>query len=110
MRQGKPAALSIAGASLTALALIFGAPASGAPVKIELPEEVAAFKAGPGVEAAQNNCLTCHSADYIITQPTGPKFGKDFWTAEVAKMIKVFGAPIADDDAKKIIDYLAATY
>jgi mono/diheme cytochrome c family protein len=110
MRYNKPAALFIAGASLTALALLLCAPASGAPVKIELPEEVAALKAGPGVEAAQNNCLTCHSADYINTQPRGPKFGKEFWTAEVTKMITVFGAPIADDDAKKIIDYLAATY
>jgi len=110
MRQGKPAALSIAGASLMALALLLGAPASGAPASIELPEEVATFKAGPGVEAAQNNCLGCHSADYINTQPTGPKFGKDFWTAEMTKMIKVFGAPVADDDARKIVDYLAATY
>jgi mono/diheme cytochrome c family protein len=110
MPHDKPAALSIAGASLMALALTLCAPASGAPVKIELPEEIAAFKAGPGVEAAQNNCFTCHSPDYINTQPTGPKFGKEFWTAEVTKMIKVFGAPIADDDAKKIIDYLAATY
>ncbi len=95
---------------LIAFALILGAPASGAPANIELPEEVAAFKAGPGVEAARNNCLACHSADYITTQPTGAKFGKEFWTAEVTKMIKVFGAPIVDDDAKAIIDYLAATH
>jgi hypothetical protein len=48
------------------------------------------------------------SADYINTQPDGPKFKKDFWQVEVTKMIKVYGAPI--DDAGKIVDYLAATY
>ena len=87
-----------------------GAPASGAPVRIELPEETAAFKRGPGVEAAGNNRLTCHSADYINTQPSGPRFGRDFWTAEVTKTSKVYGAPIAEDDAGKIVAYLAATY
>ncbi len=49
-------------------------------------------------------------ADYINTQPRGPKFKKDFWQAEVTKMIKVYGAPIDDADAAKIVDYLAATY
>jgi mono/diheme cytochrome c family protein len=109
MRQGRTAVLR-AVAALTALALASGAPASGAPAKIELPEEIAALKPGPGVETAENNCLACHSADYVNTQPTGAKFGREFWTAEVTKMIKVYGAPIADDDARKITDYLAATY
>ncbi len=80
------------------------------PVTYTLPEETAAFKPGPGVEAAQNNCTACHSADYIQTQPRGPKFKKDFWQAEVTKMIKVYGAPIDDADAAAIVDYLTATY
>jgi len=57
-----------------------------------------------------NNCTACHSVDYISTQPRGPKFKKDFWQAEVTKMIKVYGAPIDDADVPKIVDYLAATY
>jgi hypothetical protein len=32
------------------------------------------------------------------------------WTAEVTKMIKAFGAPIDDGDAKAIADYLAKNY
>ena len=56
----------------------------------------------------QNNCTACHSADYISTQPRGLK--KDFWQAEVTKMIKVYGAPVEDADVGKIVDYLAATY
>ena len=43
-------------------------------------------------------------------QPRGEKFKKDFWTAEVTKMIKVYGAPIEDADVGKIVDYLAANY
>jgi len=57
-----------------------------------------------------NNCTACHSADYIATQPRGPQFKEEFWRAEVNKMIKVYGAPIADADIAKIVEYLAATY
>ena len=73
-------------------------PANAAPVNYKLPEETAAFKPGPGLDVVQNNCTACHSADYIKTQPRGPKFKKDFWQAEVTKMIKVYGAPIDDAD------------
>ena len=75
-----------------------------------LPDETAALKPGPNLEVAQNNCTGCHSADYIQTQPRGPKFKKDFWQAEVTKMIKLYGAPIDEADVGKIVDYLAATY
>ena len=82
--------------------------AAPAPVSYKLPDETAAFKPGPNLEVVQNNCTACHSADYIRTQPRGPKFKKDFWQAEVTKMIKVYGAPIDDADVGKIVDYLAA--
>ena len=84
--------------------------ATAAPVNYTLPEETAAFKPGPNLDVVQNNCTACHSADYIKTQPQGEKFKKDFWTAEVTKMIKVYGAPIEDADVGKIVEYLAATY
>jgi mono/diheme cytochrome c family protein len=81
---------------------------NAAPVTYTLPDETAAFKPGPNLDVVQNNCTACHSADYINTQPRGLK--KDFWQAEVTKMIKVYGAPIEDADVGKIVDYLAATY
>ena len=84
--------------------------ANAAPVSYTLPEETAAFKPGPNLDVVQNNCTACHSADYINTQPRGPKFKKDFWQAEVTKMIKVYGAPIDEADVGKIVDYLSATY
>ena len=91
-----------------ALALAATSPALAKPLRYELPEDSAAFKPGNGVEAAQNNCAACHSADYINYQPA--KKGPAFWEAEVQKMIKVYGAPIDAKDAKAIADYLAATY
>ena len=85
-------------------------PVGAKPIAYDLPEETATLKPGPNVELAQGNCMGCHSVDYIITQPRGPQFKKDFWQAEVTKMIKVYGAPIDDSDAGKIVDYLTATY
>jgi hypothetical protein len=84
--------------------------ANAKPISYKLPDEVAEFKPGPNVEVTRNNCTACHSADYVQTQPRGPKFRKDFWQAEVTKMIKVYGAPIDETDAGKIVDYLTATY
>ena len=80
------------------------------PINYELPPETATLKAGDGMDVTQNNCSACHSVDYIQTQPRGPKFKKDFWQAEVTKMIKVYGAPIEDADVPKIVEYLAANY
>jgi sulfite dehydrogenase (cytochrome) subunit B len=89
----------------------YGIVAAGAkPVTYKLPDETAAFKPGPNLEVVQNNCTACHSADYVAIQPQGPKYKKDFWQAEVNKMIKIYGAQIDDADVGKIVDYLAATY
>ncbi len=84
--------------------------AIASPLAYELPPETAAFRPGPHLEVVVNNCSGCHSADYIATQPRGEKFKEDFWRAEVNKMIKVYGAPIADADIPQIVEYLAATY
>jgi sulfite dehydrogenase (cytochrome) subunit B len=92
-----------------AAGLVLGS-ANAAPISYTLPDETAAFKPGPNLEVVQNNCTACHSADYIQAQPRGPKFKKDFWQAEVTKMIKVYGAPIDEADVGKIVEYLAATY
>jgi sulfite dehydrogenase (cytochrome) subunit B len=90
------------------VSLVAAAPAALAePMVYQLPTETAELKPGPGVETAIV-CTTCHSADYISTQPPGK--GKAFWQAEVQKMIKAYKAPIGEDDAATIADYLAATY
>jgi mono/diheme cytochrome c family protein len=93
-----------------AIILSTAATTNAAPIAYALPEETAAFRPGPNLDVVKNNCTGCHSADYISTQPQGPKYKKDFWQAEVTKMIKVYGAPIDQADVGKIVDYLAATY
>lgn len=75
---------------------------------IVLPEETTQFIEAPGAEVARNNCLSCHSADYIATQP--PRKGQAFWAAEVNKMIKAYKAPIDPADAEIITKYLSETY
>jgi mono/diheme cytochrome c family protein len=90
-----------------ALAVAVGV-ATAEPLTYELPQETATLKPRAGGEVAQNNCLACHSVDYIAMQP--PKKGKAFWDAEVIKMIKTYRAPIDEADAKAISDYLAQTY
>ena len=94
--------------TLAATALIMVGTGYAKVLTYVLPEETAKLRPGPGMEAAQNNCLTCHSVDYVNTQP--PNRGKAFWEAEVTKMIKVYRAPINDSDAMAIADYLAKTY
>ncbi len=91
-------------------ALVFGmTSAEGAPPAYKAPEETATLTPGPNAKVAEEYCGVCHSYEYILTQPRGPAFGRDFWRAEVTKMIKVFGAPIQEADANAIVDYLAST-
>lgn len=85
-------------------------PSLAKPLTYVLPDDTAALRSAPhpGFEAAGNNCLSCHSVDYIGSQP--PKRGAAFWQAEVAKMVKVYHAPIDEADAKLISEYLAQAY
>ncbi|HSB20250.1 MAG TPA: hypothetical protein VLD85_09605 [Anaeromyxobacteraceae bacterium] len=66
------------------------------------------LKEGPGKDLVQGSCVMCHSLDYI---PMNSVFmDRKGWEASVAKMVKVMGAPIADEDVPKIVDYLAKHY
>jgi sulfite dehydrogenase (cytochrome) subunit B len=95
-------------AALATAVLIYAGVSCASPLTYTLPEETATLRPGPGMETAQNNCVTCHSLDYISTQP--PNRGKAFWQTEVTKMIEAYHAPIDDADAQTIVDYLAKTY
>jgi sulfite dehydrogenase (cytochrome) subunit B len=63
---------------------------------------------GPGLDKVEGNCGACHSLDYIPMN--SPFLDAAGWNAEVTKMIEAFGAPIADADAKAIVDYLTKNY
>ena len=75
-----------------------------------MPEETAALAPGPNLELVQGNCAACHSSEYISTQPRGLPDPRAFWSGEVVKMKKAYGAPIEDADVTKIVEYLVATY
>ena len=72
------------------------------------PRETSRLLDGPGVDRAQRYCLTCHSADYVITQPRG--MPEAFWAAEVAKMRTAYGAALPDDQVQAVVKYLTDTY
>ena len=76
-------------------------------VKITLPTETASLKIAPGSGAAIGQCLTCHSAEYITTQPP---LSLKAWTAEVTKMKEKYGAPIPGDQIGPLAGYLAVNY
>ena len=66
------------------------------------------LKPGPGLDAVTATCGVCHTPAYI--QMNSPFLSTDAWKAEVAKMRDAFGAPIDDDTANTIVNYLSATY
>ena len=96
--------------SLGALLLAMGTAgpaAAGETVSITLPQDHVTLPPGPGVEKAQTQCAFCHSLEYIGMQPRGAAAQ---WQGVVTKMIKIYGAPINETDAKVIAEYLAAHF
>jgi hypothetical protein len=71
-------------------------------------EKTIDLKKAPGVDKVEGHCAACHSLDYI--EMNSPFLNAAGWNAEVTKMIKAFGAPIGEADAKVIADYLAQNY
>jgi len=76
-------------------------------VKIALPLETGVFKAEPGATLANAQCLTCHSIEYVVTQPPMPR---PFWAASVKKMREKYGASIPEDQIEPLVSYLAKNF
>ena len=63
---------------------------------------------GEGRELFIARCTSCHSVDYVSMHA---RFGtRALWEMEVAKMRNAFKAPLSDDEARRIVDYLARAY
>ena len=73
-------------------------------VSVDFPDSGLMFE-GPGADVVNNNCLACHSAEMILTQPP---LSHAAWQAEVEKMRKTYKAPVDDKDVPAIVDYLAS--
>lgn len=80
----------------------FGARA-GAPGEAGVP-----LTDGPGRELAAGRCAICHSLEYIPSNAAA--MDRAGWQKSVQKMRERFGAPITDEEAATILDYLSATY
>ncbi|MDO5102561.1 MAG: c-type cytochrome [Lautropia sp.] len=105
-------ALSTVIRPLTAITLALGCLAAN-PVhalQVELPAETASYEGSdlPGFALAQRHCLTCHSAQYVSTQPGTMK--RAFWDATVKKMRETYHADIPEADLPLIAEYLSHTY
>jgi cytochrome c5 len=82
--------------------------AQGTEVKqITLPNIQTELAQGEGKDKVATLCNICHSVDYITMQPKGSNAQ---WSSTVAKMRKVFVAPISDADAEVITKYLSVHY
>jgi len=96
--------------AFAALLALGAAPApANRPVSIDLPFDATLFpdlgRGAPSADAANNNCLACHSAEMVLTQPA---LTRAEWAAEVTKMRSVYKAPVAPADDAAIIDWLVA--
>ncbi|HEX8521316.1 MAG TPA: c-type cytochrome [Tepidisphaeraceae bacterium] len=79
---------------------------SGQVHTIEMPKFQSDLPEGPGRELVATACLSCHSTRYIAMQPP---LNAAKWEENVRKMMKTFGAPIAEDQVQPIVQYLMAT-
>jgi sulfite dehydrogenase (cytochrome) subunit B len=70
--------------------------------------EVTQLKDGPGRDLTVGRCIICHSVEYIPSN--APAMNRAAWQKTIQKMKDRFGAPITDEEAKQILDYLDANY
>ncbi|HHH19028.1 MAG TPA: sulfite:cytochrome C oxidoreductase subunit B [Campylobacterales bacterium] len=75
--------------------------------KVEVPYIDFPIKMGEDFALVQAHCLMCHSFGYIINQG---KQSREHWNHVINKMIKSFKAPIPEENAKKIEDFLTEHY
>ena len=73
-------------------------------VRVDFPDPGRLFPGGDKANAINNNCLACHSAGMVLTQP---RLSRAEWEAEVNKMRNIYKAPVDASDVPTIIDYLA---
>ena len=95
---------ALAAAALCALPAVAQAPLQLKSVDLDLPMGDRMFPGDAAADAINNNCLACHSAGMVLTQP---HLSRAEWQAEVDKMRNVYKAPVAAEDVPAIVDYLA---
>jgi len=74
-------------------------------VNVEFPDAGRMFPGDAKADAINNNCLACHSAGMVLTQPS---LSRAEWQSEVEKMHSTYKAPVEESDVPVIVDYLVA--
>ncbi|MFM7404711.1 MAG: cytochrome c [Erythrobacter sp.] len=70
---------------------------------ITLPDDPIDLPEGPGRDAVLENCTACHSPSTMLQQPKVPR---EKWEAIVAKMRKLYKAPVDEAAVPQIVDYM----
>jgi sulfite dehydrogenase (cytochrome) subunit B len=70
--------------------------------------EVTSLRDGAGRDLTVGRCIICHSVEYIPSN--APAMNRVAWQKTIQKMREKFGAPITDEEAQQILDYLASNY
>lgn len=76
-----------------------------ADASITLPDDPNDLPEGPGKQAVIENCTACHSPSTMLQQPRVPR---EKWEATVAKMVKLYKAPVDPAAVPAIVDYMVA--
>jgi len=96
-------------AALAAAAASFSvAPRAASDAPRATAAEVTALRDGQGRDLTVGRCIICHSVEYIPAN--APAMDRAAWQKSIQKMKDRFGAPITDEEAKQILDYLSANY
>jgi cytochrome c5 len=71
-------------------------------------EETIQLTDAPGRDLTTGRCIICHSLEYIPSN--APAMNRAAWQKTIQKMKDRFGAPLTDEEAKQILDYLDGSY
>ena len=74
-------------------------------VSARFPDSDRTFPGGASADAINSDCLKCHSAAMVLTQP---RLSRVTWQAVVQKMRNIYQAPFPAKDIPAIVDYLVA--
>jgi sulfite dehydrogenase (cytochrome) subunit B len=94
--------------ALAALSAALAAATYGDAPRAAVAAEVTELREGTGRDLTVGRCIICHSVEYIPAN--APAMNRASWQKSIQKMKDRFGAPITDEEAKQILDYLDANY
>jgi len=92
--------------ALASVALLVALPAASGLALAD--EDTIHLRDGAGRDLTAGRCAVCHSLDYI--QGNAPVMDRAGWQKSIQKMRDKFGAPVTDEEAQLILEYLAGSY